>query len=245
MKTISIQRWNKYICCQKQYFTPAMEKAFVDLDGFLAKATLLKDDDTSTVGLIEIDKQKMILKRSNTKSIIHFFRRMFQISRAQKNWEFAKKLEAANILTFEPIALIEERFGFLRGRSYFLCSYLDGIDALHYFAHDASPKPNWPVVAKRIVLLLKALASRKLYHQDLNLSNIILIDDKPHLIDLDSMKANRFGWSKNAILSKLYRRFMENWDEAPGVSKEVVSLFQMAFYDTLSPLNKNQKEKPR
>lgn len=229
METVKIRRWGHYIYGQKRYFTPAFNEMLENIDHFLENSIFLKNDETSTVGLCEIDKQQIVIKRANTKGIMHFIRRLFQSSRAQKNYEFAKRLQDAHILTFEPMAIVEERFGWLRGRSYFVCSYLKGIDALHYFAHDATPQPNWPLVAKRIVLLLQSLAKQKLYHQDLNLSNIILIDDKPHLIDLDSMRANRWGWSVKALMRKLRRRFMENWEEAPGVSEDVAPLFQATF----------------
>lgn len=230
METVNIQRWNKYICCQKRFFSSSMCALFEDLDEALANSTLLKNDATSTVGTLLIDDQQIVIKRSNTKGLVHFIRRLFQTSRARINWNFAQHLPTINVATFEPIAVVEERFGPFCGRSYFVCSHLKGTDALHYFAHGALPQQDWPMVAKEIVLLIKRLASGKLYHQDLNLSNIILINNKPFLIDLDSMRHYKFRWRTESLLKKLWRRFMENWDEMPGVSSEVAPLFQETLH---------------
>lgn len=230
METIRVQRFTHTISCQKRYYTDAMKVLIANLDNAIAHApVVLKNDETSTVVVVRVDNQPIVIKRANTKGWVHIFRRAFRCSRAVKNWDYAQRLQSMDILTFEPIAAIEERFGPLRGRSYFLCNYLEGTDALHYFAYDALPKPNWPIVATEIVKLIKRLASKKYYHQDLNLSNIILIDDKPHLIDLDSMRVYHFGWSTKKILNKLWSRFMENWDEMPGVRPEVAPLFQSIF----------------
>jgi tRNA A-37 threonylcarbamoyl transferase component Bud32 len=230
MEVIKVQSWNKRIIYQKQYDSLAMRALIANLDHALVHpCEILKDDDTSTVAVITVDDKRMVVKRANTKGWGHFFRRAFRHSRAFKNWDYAQRLKSINILTFDPIAVIEERFGPFRGRSYFLCNYLEGTEALHYFAYDALPQPSWPMVATEIVTLIKQLATAKLYHQDLNLSNIILIDNKPFLIDLDSMRTYRFGFSTKKILNKLWSRFMENWDEMPGVRPEVAPLFQSIF----------------
>lgn len=210
-----------------------MQALIERLDESLKNApTILKDDTTSTVARVNIDGKPIVIKRSNTKNAFHFIRRLFHWSRAKKNWDYAQRLHSLNISTFEPIAVVEERYGPLRGRSYFLCNYLEGVEALYFFAHGALPQPNWKEVATDIVILIKRLAKDNLYHQDLNLSNIILVNNKPFLIDLDSMRSYRFGWSTQRILEKLWRRFMENWDEMPGVSPLVGPLFQ-ATYDEL------------
>jgi len=131
--------------------------------------------------------------------------------------------------TFEPVALIEERFGFLRGRSYFVCSYIEGCDALHTFACGAKPTLKWNIAAQNIALMLQKLASHGLYHRDLNLSNIIMIDDKPWLIDLDSMRRHFVQWQKCYGAARARKRFMENWQEAPNVCEEVEPLFGKIF----------------
>lgn len=192
---------------------------------------ILKSDHTSKVVVVKIDSQLLVVKSFNTKSKIHFCRRLFQQSRASINWYYANKLLENNILTFEPIAMIEERYGLFKGKSYFICSYIQGIEALHYFAHGAKPIPEWETVAKNIGLMLQRLAQAGFHHRDLNLSNIILIGNQPWLIDLDSMRQYRSSWKKKHIARRARNRFMENWDETPEVSPKIIQIFQAIFND--------------
>jgi tRNA A-37 threonylcarbamoyl transferase component Bud32 len=200
---------------------------------------VLKDDPTSTVVLVKIDEQYLVIKRANTKNGLHKIRRLVAVSRARKNWRNALRLAKIGIPTFSPIALMEERFGPLKKRCYFICSYIQGVDALHYFACGAKPQSNWHGVAIKIANMLQVLAAHSLSHRDLNLSNIIVIDNQqPCLIDLDGMRRHwlTFFAKRGAVRER--NRFMENWDETPGVLPETVRLFQSIF----SEIKKSKSE---
>jgi tRNA A-37 threonylcarbamoyl transferase component Bud32 len=230
MTIVNIKRWNKNILCQQQYYTPQMQALLQDLDRAIENPyKILKNDVTSTVVVLEVDNQLLVVKRANTKDWMHMIRRLFSSSRAKKNWRNSLKLLKIGIPTFTPVALIEECFGFLNGRSYFICTYIEGIDALHYFACGAKPQPIWRNVAVNIANMLQKLADNKLSHRDLNLSNILVIDNQPWLIDLDSMRHHWCDISAKKGALREQKRFMENWDEAPGVAPETVSLFQDIF----------------
>lgn len=222
-------KWNKFTVCQPQCYTEKMQVVLQNLDSSINKScNILKNDPTSTVVVVRVDNQPLVIKRANTKGLLHFMRRLICPSRAQKNWHYATRLAHANIRTFEPIAYIEERFGPLKRRSYFICSLIEGIDALHFFS-DATYQARWESVAEKIVLLIKKLADERLSHRDLNLSNIILVDDQPFLIDLDSMREYRFSLRAKLATIQEVNRFMENWQDYPDISPQVGELFTRHF----------------
>ncbi len=230
MSIVRIHESSKTIFCVKAYYTKAMQQVLNDIDKAMrSPIKVLKDDATSTVVVIEIDGNKVVIKRANTKGFMHRIRRLFLPTRARKNWYFANKLNSIGINTFTPIALKEERFFYLKGRSYLLCSYIEGIDALHYFAYGALPKPQFTLVANRILAMMQRLAKHWLTHRDLNLSNIILVNDEPWLIDLDAMKAHVFSFFAQRGAKRERARFMENWLEAPNVMPQTVALFEAVF----------------
>ena len=229
MDSIKIQHWNKIILCQKSYYTPAMVSVLDSIDNAIFSAEkILKNDATSTVALLKIDDQLLVVKRLNTKNWLHFFRRLFQNSRARKNWDNASTLCKMGIKTFKPIAILEERYGPLKGRSYFICSYIEGIKALEFFTHETVHE-DIQSIAEKITAMFNTLATAWISHRDLNLSNILLLDNQPWLIDLDSMKSHRWSWIAKRSAQRELNRFIRNCQETPEVPRTVISLFQSLF----------------
>jgi tRNA A-37 threonylcarbamoyl transferase component Bud32 len=187
---------------------------------------VLKNDPTSTVVVVKIDDHLLVIKRSNTKDWFHVIRRFFALSRARKNWRNALVLKSYDISTFLPVAIVEERFGPLKGRSYLICSYIQGAEAIDYFASNESSAYQ---VATNIVQMIKNLAKHWVSHRDLNLSNIILIDGKPWLIDLDAMRKHRFWHFAHRGAKREIERFMINCRSTPGVSTATTNLFETIF----------------
>lgn len=227
MTTVSIRSFKKYIRCQKQYYTPEMQNLLQNLPCRIQNPVkVLKDDLTSTVVVVKVDEHYVVVKRSNAKNWTHFIRRLFSISRAQKNWSNAQILLNIGVQTFYPIALMEERWGPFRGRCYFICSYIQGIEALQYFSKEANTQSSWGVVTTEIKNMLSRLTQHWISHRDLNLSNIILVDNQPWLIDLDSMRQHYFKIFARRGARRELERFMQNWVDVKGRSYESLSLFQ-------------------
>jgi len=199
-----------------------------DLDSAMQQPVkVLKDDPTSTVVVLNVDGKPIVVKRANTKGWFHYIRRLFCTSRAKINWHFAMRLQSAHIETFKPIAYLEERFGPLKRRSYLICSLISGIDALQFFSNSLY-QASWEKVATNIVAMIEKLAAKSLSHRDLNLSNIILVDDEPYLIDLDSMRHYRRPYWARTRLHEV-ERFMENWQDYPAISPKVAEIFRHCF----------------
>lgn len=225
---VAHRRFNSYIQCQTEYFTPGMQALLSDIDSaFDEPIRVFKDDPTSTVILVQIDGAYRVIKRTNTRHWTQVVRRIVSRSRGAKNWKNAKKLKASGINTFEPIAYVEKRFGPFKGPSYFISSFVDGTVALSFFLQEQYAK-EWEMAAANIAKMISRLGAHQLSHRDLNLSNIILVDQQPWLIDLDSMRYYPFRFWSQYATRREWQRFLQNWQDVLSTSPK-----SQAFFDRI------------
>lgn len=227
-----IKTFRQYIQFDEAFGEQAILALLNNIDAIMAASLLvLKDDPTSTVVVIEINQQKWVVKRANTKGIVHALRRAFLPSRAYKNWKNAKKLQAIEVNSLLPIALLEERWGLFKRRSYFVCKYVEATDALNFFTRCFEPAHHWQKVVENICKMINDLSKHGISHRDLNLSNILIQGEKPILIDLDAMREYRCSFLAKRAARKERARFMENWIETPSVNHQIEQLFKKYLYE--------------
>lgn len=178
----------------------------------------LKGDATSTVCLVRIQNQEIVIKRVNTRSVWEGVRRAFAVSRAARNWTNVKKLRSVGVRTFDPVMMIENRFGIFKGRSYLLMSFVKGVDAFQFFSHNRKPE-CWIPVADSIIQLILKLEQKRVSHRDLNLSNLIINEGQPFLIDLDAMRGHR------GCAQRERQRFLENLEVITHIAPDVKEYF--------------------
>jgi len=108
-------------------------------------------------------------------------------SRAAVSWKNGHLLEFNHIPTAKPLLMLENRWGAFRGRSYVLTEHLRGINAYDYFKNhsDVFAKEK---LTKEIVEVVSRLHQCMFVHNDLKFQNILVVNDKPVLIDLDGMR---------------------------------------------------------
>ena len=180
---------------------------------------LLKDGSSATVALVDGPSGPLVVKRYNIKGAAHGFSRAFRKSRAWVSWTNANRLDFLGISTVKPVALVEERFGPLRRKAYFVTEYIDGPDATVL-----AKKKNPMAEMASIVDILKELAVAGVSHGDLKASNFLLGNDGPVIIDLDSMKEHMSAVDRDRAEKKDIARFMRNWDSIPRVKQRFAEL---------------------
>lgn len=185
-----------------------MPTNLTDLDALMQPQNLLKNGNTCTVALAEIDNKNIVIKRYNIKNFWHGISRAFRPSRAAASWANAHRLSILGIATAKPIALLEARTCSLRGKAYFLAEYLDLPDVAEYFAQ-TQDKAQRAEAVKNIVTLFYKLYLLQISHGDMKASNIKMHGTQPVLIDLDSMRQHR-NTNITAHVRDL-QRFMQNW----------------------------------
>ena len=161
--------------------TPSLLQLIDSLDFEIDKGIKLKEGNTNTVVLVKTDTGQFVIKRYNMKTISHRVSRLFRRTRASRSWENGHVLKSLSIRTPSPIALIEERFGFLRGKAYLITKYSSG-----YPAQRLIEKKEFGKEALWIANLLQTIFDNQLIHGDLKAQNLLIENDGACIIDLDS-----------------------------------------------------------
>jgi tRNA A-37 threonylcarbamoyl transferase component Bud32 len=199
-----------------------------ELDLLIHQHNLLKNGNTCTVGLAEIDSKKIVIKRYNIKNLWHGIGRAFRPSRAAASWANAYRLNILGIATAKPIAVYEQRTFGLRGKAYFLAEYLDLPDVAEYFSQTQN-KTKRAEAVKDIVTLFYKLYLLHISHGDMKATNIKMQDTQPVLIDLDSMRQHHK--SNPAAHVRDLQRFMQNWKDNASLYNAFVKTFKVVYPD--------------
>lgn len=196
---------------------PLLEKIIEYPEAAMARGRVLKHDQTTTVTVVGDSCNRWIIKRYNTKNPWHAVRRLFSTNRASNCWRAAAWLGAAGIDTARPVAAMEERYlKFLRGRSYFICEFIDGetLDGLISRQDEDSKR-----YIERACAIVQELGKHGIVHGDLKSTNFIVNGDRIALVDLDAMR-RASGPPLAAGVEKDRRRFLRNWVDLPRLMEQ-------------------------
>lgn len=177
-------------------------------------AASLKEDRTASVWRAEVNAHSLVVKRYNTRGILHAIRRVFRKSRAENCKTMATIFAQSSIHTADNVALIQEWLGPFKLRSWFICSYIPGFLLQNHLSEkyfSLSATGNLDALKNNVAELFRKLRSQRLSHGDLKATNILLSDDQLFLIDLDAAHAHKSNFSFKRAHHKDQSRFMKNW----------------------------------
>ena len=209
---------NHYLTYVADFESQQLQALFQDPDSYLEKYAkkIIKHDQTTTVAVIECDQNLMVLKRYNTKSAWHFFKRSVRITRASICWNYAHRLLQCGLKTPQPIGYRENRISEFRGRSYYISAFSEGVTLQDYL--DGSfdlQKIN--LVTKVIKHFFKVMSAQGFAHGDMKASNFLIKDGQLEVLDLDSMRAYQINQFHQHKLFRDKRRFLRNWLNRPEI----------------------------
>lgn len=176
------------------------------LDGGLG----LKQGGTATVARLSLATREIVVKRYNIKGLTHWLKRFWRPSRAWHSWVEGNRLELLGIATPRPLAVIERRWCWLRGRAYLLTEYCGGPDLIARFAPYVESAPPESELAA-LDRLFAALIRERISHGDLKGHNLFWDEGRWSLIDLDAMRQHRRQASFARAYARDRARFLRNW----------------------------------
>lgn len=184
------------------------------------QADWLKRGNSASVVRVQIDDRPWVIKRYNLKGFGHWLRRCWRPSRAWHSWRNAQRLVLWGLPTPRPVALLESRFGWLRGRAFYVSEYVPG-EPLGTVLAAASPARRVALV-ERLCRLLADLARLNLSHGDLKATNLLVDqEDNLMLLDLDAMRRHRRLGSFRRAFARDLARLRANWADQPALLAEL------------------------
>ncbi|MGV0034071.1 MAG: lipopolysaccharide kinase InaA family protein [Candidatus Azotimanducaceae bacterium WSBS_2022_MAG_OTU7] len=211
--------FKRFSICERRYDSPEMEALLEQLDQRMDAGEILKNGNSSTVALVDGPLGPLVIKRYNIKNAGHGISRAFRKTRAWISWGNAYRLEFLGISTLKPVALVEERFGMIKRRAYFITEYINGPDAT---VLQGKENPDADMLS--IAEILNSLSAAGISHGDLKASNFLLAGDGAVIIDLDSMKEHTNPVHRGRAGGKDIARFMKNWESTPEIGQRFAEL---------------------
>lgn len=214
-----INKINKTIIYDRQYESSQFQHLLLNPDAYVdnPEALVLKAGRSSTVVKVVVDGRELVIKRYNIKNVWHGLRRCLRATRAQKSWRVSQQLYASGITTPKPVAFIENTFLGFRGKSYFIMDYLAGQHLESYFSDHKNNMQACERMAKHSLDLLRNLTKLRITQGDLKMTNMLVANDTPYLIDFDGAMEYISTITLRRAFKNELNRFMQNWENTPHI----------------------------
>ncbi|NQZ60294.1 MAG: hypothetical protein HRT88_22825 [Lentisphaeraceae bacterium] len=191
-------------------------------------ADLLKDGNSATVAVVDLDEGRFVVKRYNYSKNFHTFLRRFRKSRASRSWASAHRLMNYGLLTPEPVALVETTVGPAIKHAYFIARFTKTIDALEYFTSKEFSFDEKLKMMDRVVEMFTVFKKCLIYHGDCKATNFLVLQDRLSIIDLDSMRELKDSKKFKKYFRRDLKRWFKNWEGDKELTKAFVDKFNAA-----------------
>ncbi len=217
-----------FLAYRRELDTEGWRKWLSDLDRSVELGDRLKDGNTATVALSEFDGRKLVIKRYNIKGFKHRISRCLRSTRAATSWQNGHLLKMAGIDTPQPLALVEERIGPLRGRAFLVTEYSAAPGANRYYAPENDERQIDEVHQRGFESLFRAMRSARISHGDFKASNLLVGGQRVQVIDLDSMVLHRKRQTFERAFERDLQRFLRNWAKGSKLHDQFRALVEKA-----------------
>jgi len=189
----------------------AMIPVLAQADALLDQGHLYKTGGAASVGRVEVAGRPLVIKRYNIKNFAHWLKRFWRPSRAWHSWREGNRLVFLGIATPKPLALLEQRFFWLRRKAYLVTEYLPGPDIIERFAPYVESGAAPEAELQALDMLFAQLLRERISHGDFKGHNVFWHQDRWALIDLDAMCQHTSSSSFAVAFARDRARFMRNW----------------------------------
>lgn len=189
----------------------AMTPVLAQADQLLDHGHLYKTGGAASVGRVDMAGRPLVIKRYNIKNFAHWLKRFWRPSRAWHSWREGNRLAFLGIATPKPLALLEQRFFWLRRKAYLVTEFLPGPDIIERFAPYVASGNAPEVELQALDQLFGQLLRERISHGDLKGHNVFWHQDRWALIDLDAMCQHASASSFATAFARDRARFMRNW----------------------------------
>lgn len=189
---------------------PRLQTLLAEPDAAIEAGHLYKTGGAATVARVELNGEPLVVKRYNVKNFAHWLKRFWRPSRAWHSWREGHRLQVLGIATPQPLAVMERRWCWLRGRAYLVTAYCGNEDLIARFSpYLNSTPPDSELLA--LDQLFAALIRERISHGDFKGHNLFWHQNQWTLIDLDAMQQHGSQSSFAKAYARDRARFLRNW----------------------------------
>ena len=219
-ETFNIKKtWNEFRVVRKGENEDSINSILSSPEKAISGGSLITGDQTTTICKVTTDSGKeVIIKRYNSKGFIYSIFRSAIDSRAWVCWKGAELFKWIGVPTPQTLGMLEVRSGLWIKKSYLITEYIPGKTLAEFF-EEGHDQTHWNHVADQVGDILLSLPKVLVAHGDFKSTNILVENNAPILIDLDSFHSYKFRPIFNRTYKKDLKRFERNWIDAPSASK--------------------------
>lgn len=242
LKVMEMQRQQTYryknfftrIVCDKDFLSDEMQELLAHPDDYILRhhAKVIQDNFKNRIVYLEIGNMPIIIKIHNYKSVWHRIKRFFRTTRASRSWHYSFLFNENGIATPHPIAYKETRIGPLRGHSYFIYEWIEGINGEQYFLNNRSNTEKIQKAIDAIIEMTRKIKDLGLIHGDIRLKNLVFKNDEMFLTDFDDTKKRKW-YKPETVNNRDFRGLIED------IYYNVPQEFQKLFLDRLALLGED------
>jgi len=208
---VAQRSWHRRMACDRNWYSQTMQHLLDDPDAAMDAGTVLKAGNTATVVKIDFEGHPLVIKRYNLKNSCHTIRRALRPTRAIVSWRNGNRLRFMGIMTPRPVAFLEKRWGPLRGRAYFITTYVAGESIQSVIQQNADDPDALKAWVNLLLSPLEKLRQLRISHGDLKASNFLVANQQLHILDLDGMQKHRSINGFRRAFRRDIKRLQENW----------------------------------
>lgn len=176
-----------------------------------ANAVAMKDDAAAKVVAVPFGTSRLVIKQYNPKSWQKAVSRSVRKSKAKKSWDNARYLSLIGCKTVNPVALIQDRLGFLVVRSFFVSEYIPGLEAGEYFNAPDRKADELYETAEKVVESLLAFHLCGISVRDTKDTNALITSREVFWVDLDAVEMPKLQIIAKRQRIKDWQVFFYSW----------------------------------
>ena len=221
---VAQKTWRQLHVYDREYDNESFQ-AFINHPDLDTERTMIKAGNTCTVTSLRLGPHELVCKRYNIKHFWHGLNRAIRPTRASQSWRSAHRLLMHGIATPKPVALIERRFGPLRGVAWFIMQKVDGRSAHDFFRADDVSNEEKVSMAEQFANILLIMQREQISHGDMKATNFLINDGQLVVLDLDALCQHSQQSTFERAFQRDIRRFLQNWQDLSALS----TLFRSSF----------------
>ena len=194
---------------RSKYLQEGLDELIPDIDAYMDQGEIIKDEEGHKIVSLNLKGQSFVIKKYQIKGLWHYLRKLFSQTRALTAWKAYHWFNAAEIKTFNIVAVIERYNSLSTTESYLISLYQDGerLDKV-----DLNKQQEY-LIENRLSSFFKRLRWIGFNHGDAKSSNFFLFNKELFVFDLDISKRRLFKFRQKNKITKDQSRILKSFEE--------------------------------